>query len=192
MHQRCCRILTFFSVIFIVIAIMQPQASGHSRTNWQLVESNKATVPSWISLNLENIYWLDERVEFVFARTGLSNLPLGIKQAQLNAFHSFARTLSLSLFNKILEQRKSLSNDEKKALKSVLVSKVDKLSYPNFKIADIYYRKWKSLEPGQADSIDVYCLAYLAFKDWQELKRSLIVELSKHPIESIRNLGKGL
>ncbi|NRA43393.1 MAG: hypothetical protein HRU09_00410 [Oligoflexales bacterium] len=160
--------------------------------NMQLVESNKATVPSWISLNLEKIYWLEERLEFVFARNGLSNLSLGIKQTQLNTFHSFARTLSLNLFYKLLDQRNTLSNAEKKVLKKLLVSQVDKISYPNFKIADIYYRKWKSQEPGKADSIDVYCLAYLSFEAWQELKKSLAAELDRHSNERIRQLESSL
>ncbi|MFK7825005.1 MAG: hypothetical protein AB8G05_12665 [Oligoflexales bacterium] len=158
----------------------------------QLVESNKATIPSWTSLEEEKVYWLEERVEFVFSRDGLSILPLGIKQTQLNTFHSFARILSLTLLNKLLDQGKSLSNVQQRYLKKLLVNKVDKISYPKFKIADIYYRKWKSLESGKADSIDVYCLAYLGIEEWQDLKNSLVVELKKHKIEKIRELWKNL
>ena len=184
-----CRVLTLAFLIFGPISIFSERLHG---ANMQLVESNKATVPSWISLEREKIYWLEERLEFVYSRQGLSALALGIKQTQLNTFHSFTRALSLTVFSELLEQGISLSEVQQKKLKQLLVSKVDKISYPNFKIADIYYRKWKSLEPGKADSIDVYCLAYLSFEEWQRLKNSLGVELKKHKNRKIRELWKNL
>lgn len=164
---------------------------GFSKTI-QLIESNKATVPSWISLDTEKIYWLDQKVEFVFARSGLRNLNLGVKQTELNAKYSFARTLSLHLLRMMLEQGKHFTLNDQKVLKKALVNIIDRLSYPKIVIADIYYRKWKSLKTSEADSIDVYCLAYLDLKDWQELKDSIGKELKRHSSTKVRGLWQSL
>ena len=163
----------------------------------ELIETNKVTVPSWVGMHTNKIYWSSEQLNFVAQRDSLENLALGVVQTENLAKMSFAREAFKRLMSdlkNILVQKSDIKDERHLWIEcqTILESVISSTMLKNIEIADIYYRTWIKADENFEISTQVMILCNLNFGYWVDMKSKFKKALMASSTLKLHALAKEL
>ena len=159
-----------------------------------VVERSKVVPPMWVDLAPGVFHEREERLAFVSVKQRISDLPLGIKQAQFYALSHSKNKLHLKIRQTIMEMagEASLKKASLRAFEAALKKVLAKEHKKHIKIVDMYFETYQKKKAGPSSMVEestVYVLSYFPLGGVKRILKSLALEFSKSSNKELSKLS---